>query len=203
MLKPLSRGFRWAQIPEIVRYDSTYMYLYIVLTNIFKKLLKDFFFFLKFSKLTFRWIFWMNLIIAVLIAVFVIVPEVLAANREAAGSKGARKDLLRVEKFYAYNFVYLWEFEGALRYSPIFYGYYSKEIMTSAGYRIPLAYFCSMMAVYVFSFAIILKKINQNNKQSKLSEKGDECTFTWKVFASWDYGIANIETAHNKVSGIL
>ena len=201
MLKPLSRGFRWAQTPEIVRYDSTdstYMYLYIVLTNIFKKLLKDFF--LKFSKLTFRWIFWMNLIIAVLIAVFVIVPEVLAANREAAGSKGARKDLLRVEKFYAYNFVYLWEFEGALRYSPIFYGYYSKEIMTSAGYRIPLAYFCSMMAVYVFSFAIILKKINQNNKQSKLSEKGDECTFTWKVFASWDYGIANIETAHNKVS---
>lgn len=40
----------------------------------------------------------------------------------------------------------------------------------------------------------------QNSKQSKLSEKGDECTFTWKVFASWDYGIANIETAHNKVT---
>jgi hypothetical protein len=38
-----------------------------------------------------------------------------------------------------------------------------------------------------------------NSKQSKLSEKGDECTFTWKVYASWDYGIANIETAHNKV----
>ena len=28
----------------------------------------------------------------------------------------------------------------------------------------------------------------QNSKQSKLSEKGDECTFTWKVFASWDTG---------------
>ena len=34
----------------------------------------------------------------------------------------------------------------------------------------------------------------QNSKQSKLSEKGDECTFSWKVFASWDYGIANIDT---------
>ena len=38
-----------------------------------------------------------------------------------------------------------------------------------------------------------------NSKQSKLSEKGDECTFTWKVYTSWDYGIANVETAHNKV----
>ena len=42
----------------------------------------------------------------------------------------------------------------------------------------------------------------QNSKQSKLSEKGDECTFSWKVFASWDYGIANIDTAHNKVASI-
>jgi len=42
-----------------------------------------------------------------------------------------------------------------------------------------------------------------NSKQSKLSEKGDECTFTWKVFASWDYGIANVETAHNKVASIV
>ena len=42
----------------------------------------------------------------------------------------------------------------------------------------------------------------QNNKQSKLSEKGDECNFTWKVFVSWDYGIANVETAHNKVASI-
>ena len=39
-----------------------------------------------------------------------------------------------------------------------------------------------------------------NSKQSKLSEKGDECTFTWKVYTSWDFGIANVETAHNKVN---
>ena len=39
----------------------------------------------------------------------------------------------------------------------------------------------------------------QANKQSKLSEKADEATFTWKIFCSWDYGIANVEAAHNKV----
>ena len=39
-----------------------------------------------------------------------------------------------------------------------------------------------------------------NTKQSKLSAKDEECTFTWKIFTSWDYGIANVETAHNKVT---
>ena len=53
--------------------------------------------------------------------------------------------------------------------------------------------------IYLFSFAAILKKMAANSKQSKLSEKGDECTFTWKVYATWDFGIANVETAHNKV----
>ena len=33
--------------------------------------------------------------------------------------------------------------------------------------------------------------------------QADECTFTWKVFTSWDYGIANTEAAHNKVSAIV
>ncbi len=91
------------------------------------------------------------------------------------------------------------EFDGRLRYSPLFYGFYSSKEATKAGYMTPLAYFCAGMSVYIFSFAIILRKMAQNSKQSKLSEKGDECTFTWKVFASWDYGIANVETAHNKV----
>ena len=143
-----------------------------------------------------RWLFWMNFTITILVTVFVIIPEVLAADWEGTG---ARKKMLPVEQYYAYNLRIMWDFEGSLRYSPIFYGFYSNKEKTKAGYRIPLAYFCTMMAVYIFSFAIILKKMADNNKQSKLSEKGDECTFTWKVFASWDYGIANIETAHNKV----
>lgn len=142
-----------------------------------------------------RWIFWMNFAITLVLTFFVMIPEVLAADWEGTG---ARKKMLPVEEHYAYNLKVMWDFEGILRYSPIFYGYYSDKVKTRAGYRIPLAYFCSGMAVYIFSFAIILKKMAQNSKQSKLSEKGDECTFTWKVFTSWDYGIANVETAHNK-----
>ena len=51
-----------------------------------------------------------------------------------------------------------------------------------------------------YSFYIILRKMAANTKQSKLSAKDEECTFTWKIFTSWDYGIANVETAHNKVN---
>lgn len=45
--------------------------------------------------------------------------------------------------------------------------------------------------------------MEHNAKQSKLSAKSDECTFTWKVYTTWDYSIANIETAHNKVASVV
>jgi len=43
----------------------------------------------------------------------------------------------------------MWDFEGIMRYSPIFYGYYNN-FATKSGYPIPLAYFCAGMSVYVF-----------------------------------------------------
>ena len=87
------------------------------------------------------------------LTIFVIVPEVLAAEREGTG---ARKKMLPVEEYYGYNLKVMWDFEGIMRYSPIFYGYYSSKGSTKAGYQIPLAYFCAGMSVYIFSFYIIL-----------------------------------------------
>ena len=135
-----------------------------------------------------------------MLTTFVIVPEVLAADRDGTG---ARKKMLPVEEYYGYNLKVMWDFEGIMRYSPIFYGYYSSKGSTKAGYQIPLAYFCAGMSVYIFSFYIILKKMQHNAKQAKLSDKSDECTFTWKVYATWDYSIANVETAHNKVASVV
>ena len=77
---------------------------------------------------------------------------------------------------------------GILRYSPLFYGWYGNQAKSRTGYETPQAYFIVMMVVYIFSFIIILRKMQSNSKQSKLSEKADEATFTWKVFCSWDYG---------------
>lgn len=63
---------------------------------------------------------------------------------------GARKKMLAVEEHYAYNLKVMWDFEGILRYSPIFYGYFSSKPATKAGYQTPLAYFCTGMFVYIF-----------------------------------------------------
>lgn len=42
-----------------------------------------------------------------------------------------------------------------------------------------------------------------NSRMSKLSEKEDECAFTWKLFTGWDFMIGNPETAHNRVASII
>ena len=81
--------------------------------------------------------------------------QILAADRHDLGE---RKELLEVEKKHAYDLKTIWDFEGILKYSPIFYGYYNNKDKTSAGYRIPFAYFLSGMIVYAFSFVVILKK---------------------------------------------
>ncbi|KAF0290362.1 Transmembrane channel-like protein 3 [Amphibalanus amphitrite] len=146
-----------------------------------------------------RWILFMNIGISVLLVCFVIIPEILAADRHDLGE---RKELLEVEKKHAYDLKTIWDFEGILKYSPIFYGYYNNKDKTSAGYRIPFAYFLSGMIVYAFSFIVILKKMAENSRMSKMSSKEDDCAFTWKLFTGWDFMIGHAETALNKVSSI-
>lgn len=41
-----------------------------------------------------------------------------------------------------------------------------------------------------------------NSRLSKLSEKDEECAFSWKLFTGWDFTIGNHETAHNRVSSL-
>ena len=50
--------------------------------------------------------------------------------------------------------------------------------------------------------ASLLFRMAQNNRQSKLSDKEDECTFTWKLFTGWDFMIGHSEIAENRRSAI-
>ena len=77
-----------------------------------------------------RWIFWMNLAITVMLTLCVIVPEILGADMNGSG---ARKKMLPVEEIYGTNLKVMWDFEGILRYTPMFYGYYSDESKTAPG----------------------------------------------------------------------
>lgn len=75
-----------------------------------------------------------------------------------------RKDLHPDEIKNATNLFTLWDFDGVLKYSPLFYGYYStqdekhSEIKNTYGYHLPFAYFMTELAVYVYSFVAILRK---------------------------------------------
>nr|XP_021194817.2 transmembrane channel-like protein isoform X1 [Helicoverpa armigera] len=145
-----------------------------------------------------RWLFWVNLVIGFVLLVFVIVPEYLTANPQ---QDGERKTIMEEEKQNATNLLTLWEFEGVLKFSPIFYGYYSN--VERAQYRMPLAYFLTGLAVYIYSFVAILRKMAENSRMSKLSEKEDECIFSWKLFTGWDFMIGNTETAHNRIASVI
>ncbi|CAG5003308.1 unnamed protein product [Parnassius apollo] len=145
-----------------------------------------------------RWLFWVNLVIAFILLVFVIVPEYLTANPL---QDGERKIIMEEERPNSTKLLTVWEFEGVLKYSPIFYGYYSN--VERPEYRMPLAYFLTGLVVYIYSFVAILRKMAENSRMSKLSEKEDECIFSWKLFTGWDFMIGNAETAHNRIASII
>jgi len=69
--------------------------------------------------------------------------------------------MLPEEKANGTNLLTLWDFNGVLKYSPIFYGYYRNEASTKesrTGYRVPFAYFMTGLALYVYCFVAILRK---------------------------------------------
>ncbi|CAH0401812.1 unnamed protein product [Chilo suppressalis] len=145
-----------------------------------------------------RWLFWVNLVIGFILLVFVIVPEYLTGNPQ---QDGERKIIMKDELQNATNLLTLWEFEGVLKFSPIFYGYYSN--VERPQYRMPLAYFLTGLVVYIYSFVATLRKMAENSRMSKLSEKEDECIFSWKLFTGWDFMIGNAETAHNRIASVI
>ena len=70
---------------------------------------------------------------------------------------GERKGLLEQEQRTATDLQTLWDFEGILKYSPIFYGFYSNQ-QTKEGYKLPFAYFFTGIVLYMYSFIVILRK---------------------------------------------
>lgn len=83
----------------------------------------------------------------------------LTADVNAAGD---RKFILPEEKYNSTNFLTLWDFEGVLKYSPLFYGWYTNRDSNNAkGYRLPFAYFITGLMVYAYSFVATLKKLDE------------------------------------------
>lgn len=160
-----------------------------------------------------RWIFWLNLANSLVMVAFVMVPELIENVPDLTGMRkgelGMQQPLgpdgksLPGPEFNP-KLGEMWEFEGFLKFSPIFYGYYSNvEISKSGFWRNPLAFLMSATLTYLFCFFCISRKLSQNTKLSRIGSKDDEYTFCWTVFVGWDFMIGNSETAYNKTSSLV
>ncbi|XP_043533545.1 transmembrane channel-like protein 3 isoform X3 [Chiloscyllium plagiosum] len=148
-----------------------------------------------------RWMFGINIVLTIMTGAFVILPELLAgtpfgsvpSKTIPAGHVASAQDLDTI-----------WSLGGYLQYSVMFYGYYGNERKIGrAGYRLPLAYFMVGMAVFAYSFIILLRKMAKNSRLSMASASDENYTFCWKIFCAWDYLIGNPEAAESKTAAVI
>ncbi|KAM9832179.1 transmembrane channel-like protein 3 [Neosynchiropus ocellatus] len=148
-----------------------------------------------------RWLFGINIVLTIMTGAFIVLPELLAgAPFGTTRSKTIPKEHLAS----AQDLDTIWSLGGYLQYSVLFYGYYGRvRKIGSAGYRLPLAYFLVGMAVFAYSFIILLRKMAKNSRLSLASASDENFTFCWRIFCAWDYLIGNPEAAESKGAAIV
>ncbi|XP_040825218.1 transmembrane channel-like protein 3 isoform X1 [Ochotona curzoniae] len=148
-----------------------------------------------------RWLFGINIVLTIMTGAFIVIPELIAGQPfGSTASKSIPGELLAS----AQDLDTVWSLGGYLQYSVLFYGYYGRERRIGrAGYRLPLAYFLVGMAVFAYSFIILLKKMAKNSRTSLASASHENYAFCWRVFCAWDYLIGNPEAAESKTAAIV
>ncbi|XP_027703656.1 transmembrane channel-like protein 2 [Vombatus ursinus] len=147
-----------------------------------------------------RWMYGVNLVLFGLIFGLVIIPEVLMGMPYGSIP---RKTIPRAEEEKAMDFSVLWDFEGYIKYSALFYGYYNNQRTIGwLKYRLPMAYFMVGVSVFGYSLMVVIRSMASNAQESTGEGNGDNFTFSFKMFTSWDYLIGNPETADNKYASI-
>ncbi|XP_050564719.1 transmembrane channel-like protein 2 [Cygnus atratus] len=147
-----------------------------------------------------RWLYGVNLVLFGLIFGLVIIPEILMGM--PYGSM-PRKTVPRAEQATAMDFSVLWDFEGYIKYSALFYGYYNNQRTIGwLKYRLPMAYFMVGISVFGYSLMVVIRSMARNANESTADGDDDNFIFSWKMFTSWDYLIGNPETADNKFASI-
>uniref|UniRef100_A0A8C8XIA3 Transmembrane channel-like protein n=1 Tax=Panthera leo TaxID=9689 RepID=A0A8C8XIA3_PANLE len=148
-----------------------------------------------------RWLFGINIVLTIMTGAFIVIPELIAG--QPFGSTDS-KTIPKESVTSAGDLDTVWSLGGYLQYSVLFYGYYGRERRIGrGGYRLPLAYFLVGMAVFAYSFIILLKKMAKNSRTSLARASNENYTFCWRVFCAWDYLIGNPEAAESKTAAIV
>ncbi|XP_074842185.1 transmembrane channel-like protein 2 [Carettochelys insculpta] len=147
-----------------------------------------------------RWMYGVNLVLFGLIFGLVIIPEILMGMPYGSIP---RKTVPRADQPTAMDFSVLWDFEGYIKYSALFYGYYNNQRTIGwLKYRLPMAYFMVGVSVFGYSLMVVIRSMARNANESTGDGDDNNFTFSWKMFTSWDYLIGNPETADNKFASI-
>ncbi|KAL7976816.1 hypothetical protein Chor_008765 [Crotalus horridus] len=148
-----------------------------------------------------RWMYGLNLVLFGLIFGLVIIPEILMGMPYGSIP---RKIVPRAEQPTAMDFSVLWDFEGYIKHSAIFYGYYNNQRTIGwLKYRLPMAYFMvGVIGVYGYSLMVVIRSMARNAHEDTGDGDDENFIFSWKMFTSWDYLIGNPETADNKFASI-
>ncbi|XP_050795674.1 transmembrane channel-like protein 2 [Gopherus flavomarginatus] len=147
-----------------------------------------------------RWMYGVNLVLFGLIFGLVIIPEILMGIPYGSIP---RKTVPRAEQATAMDFSVLWDFEGYIKYSALFYGYYNNQRTIGwLKYRLPMAYFMVGVSVFGYSLMVVIRSMARNANENTGDGDDNNFTFSWKMFTSWDYLIGNPETADNKFASI-
>ncbi|KPJ18331.1 Transmembrane channel-like protein 5 [Papilio machaon] len=139
-----------------------------------------------------RWLFALNLLLAILLLCFVVVPQVLHdQGNNRTGSMG---------------FLDFVSGKGGFEDSVLFYGHYHWGDVTSFGpltYNMPFSYFFTMISLYLFFFAILCYRTAYSYRRNFIEIAGGlSNVFATKVFCGWDFGIVSQHAAALNASSI-
>ncbi|XP_063361970.1 transmembrane channel-like protein 3 [Cydia amplana] len=125
-----------------------------------------------------RWLFMLDALLAVMLVAFVVVPQLLHDE-----TSSGIKDI---------SFLDFVSGKGALEDSLLFYGHYHTSDVAAPGYSMPLAYFFTMLCLYLMFFALLCYRTALSYRRNFIETArigGMSHVFASKVFCSWDFGI--------------
>ena len=85
----------------------------------------------------------------------VMVPQILFGDKS---NTTFRTSMTKSEIKTGLEWNTIYHYAGYMLYTPIYYGYYGDEKQYSFGYRLPLAYFVTTVAIFLHSYYVVLSK---------------------------------------------
>ncbi|KAJ8730379.1 hypothetical protein PYW07_017417 [Mythimna separata] len=132
-----------------------------------------------------RWLFAIDLLLAILVVTFVVIPQALHDEHKADRVQLGALDFVTGG--------------GGLADSLLFYGHYHEGTIatpTALTYNMAYAYFFTMVCLYILFFGVLCYRTAYSYRLNFIETSGGlSHVFANKVFCGWDFGVVTQEAA--------